>query len=143
MGQKGRTSHKWGRYDPSQKKHTLKKRTVSYSGDSPLVGHVHDGMCDYIEGVNWWIARSLKSERQILRAFDNGNVACCLYERTGAIIELGHTGQQYLIAIQLIRTRHNWDLDITLSELGVYLEELWDGEDVDVDAYRYPETQPT
>ncbi len=86
-----------------------------------------DGMADYVEGAEWWIARSKSSFREIMSMFDRGQVPGCLYERTGALIELGHTGQSYVIAIQLVRTGRDWDLDLTLSEIGVCLEERWDG----------------
>ena len=100
MARRGRISPKWGHYDSRSDVHV--GRRVSFEDSTDLIER--DGMCDYIEEAEWWIARSEKSVRQIFRAFDRGEAACCLYERTGAIVELGHTGQQYLIAIQLVRT---------------------------------------
>jgi hypothetical protein len=84
-------------------------------------------MCDYIEGAEWWIAHSDYSRRQIERSFYQQEVACLLYERTGAILELGRYNQQYVIAIQLVRTGTDWDLDVSLSDAGIYLQEMWEG----------------
>jgi hypothetical protein len=98
-------------------------------------------MADYIEGAEWWKARSIRSVRMLMKAFDQQEVACCLYERTGAMVQLGRVpaaqmpadeeGRRkdgYLIAIQVVRTgRDDWDVDLTLSEIGVILDEQCEG----------------
>lgn len=87
-------------------------------------------MADYIEGATWWIARSRYSALQLARRFENQNVACLLYEQTGAIVELGRTQKgQYLIGIQIVHTsQEDWALDLSLTDAGIYLEEPWSPE---------------
>ena len=132
MGRRGKLSATWGLYTGSNKPtHLLGKRRVRYEGVSSFVDH--DLMCDYIDGAEWWIARSEKSVNGIIRAFDRGDVGCCLYERTGAIIPLGKRDGKHLIALQLVMTGFDWDIDLCLEEIGVYVDEMWDGEDVDTD----------
>ena len=136
MARRGKLSRAWPRfYAPQAPQQFFRlKRRVNFV---PLSGFVdRDLMCDYIEeGAEWWIARSELSINQIIRVFDKGDAACCLYERTGAMLPLGHDNRWHLIAIQLVTNGNDWDLDITLEELGVYLEELWDGMEVSIDTY--------
>lgn len=86
-----------------------------------------DPMRDYIEGADWWLCRSERSRAMLQKMFDQQEVAICLYERVGAILDLGREASQYLLAVQLVRqTRDDeWMLDISLSDVGVYLEETW------------------
>jgi hypothetical protein len=82
-------------------------------------------MRDYIPGAEWWLCKSRKSVPALLRDFSNGDVACVLYERVGAMLPRGTDGQLFLIAIQLVRNggeENDWDL--CLSEVGVFMEEI-------------------
>lgn len=90
-------------------------------------GVISDGMVDYIKDAEWWIARSERNVAAILRMFQRGDVACCLYERCGAMLDLGRTPCQYVIALQLVRiASEEWAIDLCLSEIGIYVEEVWD-----------------
>lgn len=140
MGKKGKLSSAWPLYDPNPPVRIMNPsiryvRTSNKSTDT-------DRMCDYIEGAEWWIARSKRDTPRIFRAFNRGDVACCLYSRTGAIVRLGKLidRRQYLIAIQLVVTGRDWDLDLSLEDAGIYLEQRWDGNEVD--ASDYPDFQP-
>lgn len=128
MGRRGVTSLHWGRYDsnrPSDYTPPGHIRFVPAEGKAPLP----DPMCDYIDGAEWWLARSNYSIRALQRAFDEQEVACLLYERVGAMLEEGRTASgQYLIRIQIIRAGE-WDTDISLSDAGIFLEEPWKGEE--------------
>lgn len=85
-------------------------------------------MCDYIEGAEWWIARSDTSVRALQRAFEDQEVACVLYETVGAMIDMGRARDgKHLIRIQVMRAGE-WDVDLSLSDAGIYLEEPWKGE---------------
>lgn len=126
MIRNGLASALWGRYtgipELPNKKTTNHLRLVS----SPKTRV--DPMCDYIEGAEWWLARSDSSVRMLQKLFEQQEVACLLYEKSGAIVELGRVGAQYKIAIQLVRDKkeiNNWDLDLSLSDSGIYLEEVY------------------
>lgn len=83
-------------------------------------------MRDFIPDAEWWLCRSRKSVAALMRDFANGDVACVLYERVGAMLPRGTQGQFFLIAIQLVRLggdEDDWDLDLCLSEVGVIMEE--------------------
>lgn len=80
---------------------------------------------DYIPDAEWWIARSDRSVPQLLKAFRQQEVPCLLYERVGEIVPRGKCGKQHRVGIQLVRTGKDWDLDLCLSDVGVYLEGLW------------------
>jgi hypothetical protein len=84
-------------------------------------------MRDFIPGAEWWLCKSRKSVGGLLRDFSSGNVGCVLYERVGAMLPRGTDGQLFLIAIQLVRLggeENDWDLDLCLSEVGVFMEEI-------------------
>ena len=81
-----------------------------------------DPACDYIEGAAWWTAHSDTSVRALQRAFEDQEVAGRLYETIGAMFEAGRHRKKYLIAIQVMHAGE-WDVDISLSDAGVYLEE--------------------
>ena len=130
MAQRGKLSDAWGKYVGDVENPRAGRRVRFRKSDKPVP---YDPMCDYIEDAEWWIARSDKSINQIFRAFEQGNMAICLYERTGAIIHLGRRDGQHIIAIQLVLTGKDWDIDICLSEAGIYIDEIWDGQDVEVD----------
>jgi hypothetical protein len=109
-------------------------RLPSYVPAKPLVllasktKAARDPMADYIEDAEWWLARSKHSQRALVKAFDQQNVACCLIERVGAIIQLSapeERGGEYKIAIQISSAKHSWDVDLCLSEAGIYLDCLW------------------
>jgi len=86
-------------------------------------------MCDYIEGAEWWLARSKTSVRALQRAFDEQEMACVLYETIGAMVDMGRErpGGMFLIKIQVMRAGE-WDVDISLSDAGIFLEEPLKGE---------------
>ena len=84
-------------------------------------------MCDYIEGAEWWLARSASSVRMIQRAFDDQEVAILLYETVGAMQQIRRLDNgEYLIRIQLIGAGQ-WDVDLSLSDARIYLEEPCEG----------------
>lgn len=88
-------------------------------------------MCDYIEGGTWWIVRSIRTLRGLQRAFARQDVACCLYERVGPMFEMGTAPDgTTLLVVQLVRfgDPNDWDLDLSLSEAGMYVEEEFSGE---------------
>jgi hypothetical protein len=120
----GFASAAWGRYDPHPPKGFIPKVKLRLIHSAPSVP---DPMCDWIEEAEWWMARSDRSVRQIQNAFERSEMACLLYERVGAMKELGRQGRQYRIAIQLVRIEPSWDLDISLSDSQIYLDELLHG----------------
>lgn len=120
---KGLASQLWPRYDPHPAPAgfvpKIPIRLVTSDEKLPLP----DPSCDYIEGAEWWIARSDTSVRTLQRAFEDQEVACLLFETVGAMFEIGRTASgQYLIAIQVIGAGQ-WDVDLSLSDAGIYLEE--------------------
>ena len=121
---RGVASILWGKYDPNPVPSDWRPRNHLRLVHSVPVERP-DPMCDYIEEAEWWVARSDYSIRHIQRAFDNNEIACCLYERVGAMMDLGRYGRQYEIAIQLVTIGDDWDLDCSLSDAGIYLQELY------------------
>jgi hypothetical protein len=109
-------------------------RTFRAAGPVPrLVKHVgpkpkRDPMADHVEGSSWWLCRSDLSRKGIQDLIDRGEVAGCLYERMGAIIELGKEGAFYRLAVQLVRLGgdEDWDIDLCLSEIGIRVDELYE-----------------
>jgi len=110
--------------------------------DGPKRKRESSTMADYIDGAEWWKARSFRSVRLLQKAFDQQEVGICLYERTGAMIELGRVPQSsmppredgsnrdgYSIALQLVRlgTNRDWDIDLCLAEIGVFIDEIYKG----------------
>lgn len=88
-----------------------------------------DPLSDFVFGAQWWLCRSDKNRKELMKLFDIGEVAGVLYERVGAILELGVVSHQYLMAIQLVRYGsefHDWDLDLCLQETGIYVDELYE-----------------
>lgn len=130
MGSKGKLTKTWPRGYTGLNSFGFRLR-AKYRMPKLLADEDKD-MCDYVDGAEWWIARSVKSVRAIQRKFSRGDIAITLIEKTGALLELGHLPNvgQYLIAIQLVRSGQDWDLDLTLDELGIEPVMTWDGDDV-------------
>lgn len=123
---KGKASSGWGRYDPNPPTSLVLKKRIKLVSDGSKTKR--DPMCDYIEGAEWWTARSKHSVRKLQSLFDQEEVACVMIERVGAIYPLGKQGNQYLIAIQVIRFGGNkdWDIDLALEDACIYLEEPYE-----------------
>lgn len=84
-----------------------------------------DPMVDYIEGAEWWLARSENSTKQLRKMFDRQEVAIILYEVIGATIEVAQQNGLYIIQIQVMRDgRNDWMAEVALEDIGVYLDEL-------------------
>jgi hypothetical protein len=83
-----------------------------------------DPMVDYIEGAEWWLARSDNSVSQLRKMFDKQEVAICLYEVVGATLEVTQRDGYYVIQIQVMHNgRDDWMSDVALEEAGIYLDE--------------------
>lgn len=132
MHAKGHASRGWGRYIGDHPVRVSTKTTIRLDPNpAPARKTERDPMADYIEGADWWLARSEHSVRKLEYLFKQEEVGCCLYERTGAIIDMGQRdGRYYRIAIQLIRLGgvKDFDIDLCLSEIGIIIEEKWDGQ---------------
>jgi hypothetical protein len=118
-----RDSPGWPKYDPHPLPPDWRPKfriRIVPSDPEPI-----DAWADYIEnGAEWWLARSERNVPMLLHAFDQGDVACLLYERVGAMIELRGTSEPpFWIALQLVRTRRDWALDVSLSDAGIYVED--------------------
>lgn len=123
------------RYDPEPWKQKATKPLRHYLVRSRRAYYKApaDPMCDHIEGAVWWIVRSKRGLRALHAAFARQDVACCLFERVGAIVEYGtdeRTGEQ-LLAMELLFLGGalDWDLDVSLSDAGLYVEEPWQEEE--------------
>lgn len=124
MLRSGKASPLWGRgYDPSPPQNYHPPPGLRYK---PAIRPVSaDPMADLIEeGAEWWLARGDRSPIELQAAFNNSAVGCVLYETVGAVTQLGRTGRQYILGIQLTRAG-DWDVDLCLAEAGIYLEERW------------------
>lgn len=136
----GEAREAWGSYDPLGPIVVPKNTPLRYEPTGEITPY--DPTADYIADGEWYAAHSVKSARQIQKAFEQQEVGCCLYERTGSIVQLGRVPRSlmpepeegekrdgFLIAIQLRRYGKglDWDLDLCLSELGVYVQELYRG----------------
>lgn len=121
----GEASMSWGRYDPNPLPRSFRFARPVYV--LPSTGRVRrDPLSDFIDGAEWWFARSDRTAKALQRAFDNEEVACCLLERVGAILPMGKDDDgNHVIAIQIARTGKDWDVDLCLSEIGIYLDEIW------------------
>jgi hypothetical protein len=123
---RGLASKCWGRYDPSPHEGPIAAHIRLVLSETPAP--LPDPACDYIEGAEWWEARSTRSTRALQRAFEEQEVACVLYETIGAMLDVGRTPSgQYLIKIQVVRAGQ-WDVDISLTDAGIFLEEPVEGE---------------
>lgn len=128
MARRAKTAIAGGAYEPNPNTRMVRPKRLKLEKPTKKRRFTQrDGMADYVENGEWWIARSSSSLRSIQLAFDRGDVGAVLYERTGAIIEIGHSGTHYILGIQLVLSRHNWDLDTCLEEVDIILEEKWDG----------------
>lgn len=126
MGRRGVTSLRWGRYDPNPPATAPTSLPIKLVVTEEKI-ELPDPMCDYLEGSEWWLVRSDTSIRSIQRAFEEQEIACCLYERVGAMLEAGRTPSgQYLIRMQIVGAGQ-WDTDVSLSDAGIFVEELWHG----------------
>ena len=129
MAARGIASALWGRYDPYPPPPSYRPpphiRLVQSDKPAPLP----DPACDWIEDAEWWLARSERSTRSIQRAFEDQEMACVLYETVGAMIDMGreYPGGPFLIRIQVMRAE-DWDVGISLSDAGIFLEEPWKGD---------------
>lgn len=85
-----------------------------------------EAFTDFIPGVPWWLAKSSRSVKMLRTLLKQQELPCVLYERMGALEEVGRSRGLYLVNIQLIRKNvgtKDWDLDLALTDAGIYLEE--------------------
>jgi len=107
------------RYDPT---HKTPKLTVPFSFVPSSRRVVPSADVDFIPGAPWWLALSEHSQAALETLFDNEEVGCCLIERIGAFKETGKEGALYVLNIQVQDS--DWDTDLCLSEIGIYLQEM-------------------
>lgn len=130
----GRWKRRGPAYDPNPSLLASALRTmrgVRFVAPKTRKRALADPMADFIEGASWWLARSEKGVMRLQLEFRQGDIPGTLYERMGAMKELGRVGPLYLLAVQLVRTGTDfgdWDLDLTLTDAGIYVDEPYDGE---------------